>query len=1332
MLDFDPDYYHPLYVVEFYNNREWFTALIDTGAQLNIVNERFLPYLEYRDEDCPLFRVRGLGGLTQQIKKWIMVPIYPGTPPKGDEWVKVWTTPMAVLEHTPCPILLGLPFLCGVNGRIDLPREKLFTKVGTFNMKELPVAPGNCGRAFPIGGEVQVVECQQSESPEKDEDEDDYEDGDEGVGKDEDVIEPREQQPAKIEGAPLLKAPHLTEEQRTAAEELLQRYAHLWAPDRKLGCTIGEHTIELTHNRPLVQRHRRFSEQEQLIIDREVQKMIDQGIIRPSKSSYSSQPVLVVKKTGDIRFCIDFRTVNKWTRLDAQNLPLILDLIFLTHGSRWFVALDLRAGYWQIPMAEDSKQYTAFSCTKGLYEFEVMPFGLTNAPATFQRTMEQVFGDLHFKGVLVYLDDILVHAPTFRQTLNLLEEVFKRLERHNFTINFTKSHFFPETLKYLGHILSDGQVKPDLTRVETLSKIAPPKTVHDVRALLGFLGYYHIYIPRFAQLLEPTFALLRGLKQNTTRSNKLTTVQWTPACQDGVDKAIAALKESTLYLPIEGDQFLIETDASDTSVAAALSVVKAEKSQPVMFVSKNLDQTQRNWPVREREAFAIIYAFQKFDTFVRGRKVTVHTDHQSLQWLQDAKKGKLARWAALLAEYNFEVFYKKGSELQHIDYLTRNLIETPDPVEDRMCLVVMASSIAGEYGDDGEFPTIKEVETAQQALKVQTTSPGYHKVGNLVYYRGKIFVPPTLTAKVIRAAHELPPFTHPGVKRTLSVVQRAFDWPKARADVRRFLASCLRCNRAKIGLEELQGLRKHHPVAGPMEVVYMDFYTVTYDNEVYELLNLIDSFTKWAECIVVTDKSAETIATLLQSHWIPRFGAPRILISDREKGFTSTLLSTMCEKYGIKRLTSAPYHPQGNALIEAFHRTLNLGLRYINQRQLTFHEALSWILYGYRVIPHSATQQSPGYLLYGVDLRPPTTDDWRFPQSGPEQERLRLLRTIREEVRLKTHYLLEQRTDRANEYRRPDKFELGQLVCCHQQPLQQVRYKPAAYKAKPKWTIPYRVIKVLRDGSSAVLLCVLTHTRREAHITDVRHVLPPVDETQRQDWSDVIQEETWPSCFEPEELKKRINKYFLPLEQLLIEAQEIPAPTRITQHMIRSPRIRSFHRRRSEPATRAVKRKHGTQGSDTATRISRELREKLDVLRFIPQGLTRIVDETRDREVTSEVEARELSPVTSISSDISSDANMELEATERNSEDNMLLEDEPPAHQTPLAQSVEGNEVLLGKPQFSRRPTGLQFSDLPAGIRRRTMLIAAPTPRRVKYIPSKGHIGRPHGRYSRQ
>lgn len=1010
----------------------------------------------------PKTRLRGAGRHVQLIEQWVEFEV--ALSPRHRV-----TVIAAVVADLPFPVLFGMPFLYSLEAKHDYVRHRLETPKGNYELQpqslHLPVAM---------------------------------------------TLVPHASQA-------VAEDTNLTTDEQQEVQMLLTQFEDLWKGGRRGSTTIAAHEIVLTTTRPIVSRPRTFTDAEDKVAEAEVRKMLADNVIRPSNSPYSSEVVIVLKKTGEWRFCIDFRLLNQVTIPDKYPLPRISELLRALKGSKYFAALDLRSGYWQVPMAEDSVKYTAFRCTLGLFECVMMPFGLTNAPATFQRMMDSLLGDLRFKGVLVYLDDILIHAPSFQSAKSLLHTVLARLRAANLTLNLPKSVFFPHRLEYLGQIIEDGNLIPDPKRVAALDKTATPQTVRDVRSLLGFLGYYHTYIPEYASTVEPIVAILRG-HPNKAKLNSVAKIEWTPLCQKALQDAVSKLQGSVLTIPLEGEHFLIETDASDTTVAGALSVLRDGKPYPVEFTSKTLSNTQRRWPVREKEAYAIIHAVQKFDCYVRGRPTTVHTDHESLKWMLTSTKGKISRWVVLLAEYPLTIYHKKGSQLTHVDFLTRGLRDDSELAEDRMCFVLMPD----------RFPTIDQILRAQQELPVAPTG-GFTVKDGCTYYHGRIFVPVTLRHAVIKSCHSTPPFNHPGVKRTKRILQRMFNWPNLHMDVVRHLQSCLACRRARCGEEKLQGLQRIHPVPGVLETLYLDFWQVTYDKELYTVLTMIDQFSKWAECVIIPDRTAATIASTILNHWIYRFGVPKVIVSDQDKSFNNRLLNKIYVHLGATKLTSAPYHPQGNAVIEAFHRTLNEGLRYIVQAKVPFHEALNLVLYAYRSTPHSLTHQSPGYALYGTDLSPPLDNDWRFERDQTHAERLKFLSALRTEIQLRIQQILKARLDKKNETRLADKFEVGQLVLCRLQPLDRLRHIASLYKAVPRWTMPYRVTAVNSPPTTATVTCLFTKTKRLVHLTDVRRVLPPIDEQQKEEWEAAIRTE-FPTFFNEEFAPEVVRQFFESLE----------------------------------------------------------------------------------------------------------------------------------------------------------------------------------------------------------
>ncbi|KAH0473176.1 MAG: uncharacterized protein KVP18_005183, partial [Porospora cf. gigantea A] len=258
-----------------------------------------------------------------------------------------------------------------------------------------------------------------------------------------------------------------SEEGQATLQQLLRRYDGLWRGERR-GCAQAmSHRISVTSDRPIVTRPRSFTPAQQRVLQEELRSMLDAGVIEPSNSPHASEVVLVRKKDGGWRVCIDFRQVNDLTVPDQYPLPTS-----------------------SVKMEADSIPYTAFRCTGGLYQFKVMPFGLRNAPATFQRMVDCLLGDLRYGGVLVYLDDILVHGATEEGTLTLLAEVFRRLSVAGLTLNLKKCTFFPKRLHYLGQVIEEGLLLPDPGRVQQLQAWKVPRTLTELRSLLGLFAYY--------------------------------------------------------------------------------------------------------------------------------------------------------------------------------------------------------------------------------------------------------------------------------------------------------------------------------------------------------------------------------------------------------------------------------------------------------------------------------------------------------------------------------------------------------------------------------------------------------------------------------------------------------------------------------------------------------------------------------------------------------------------------------------------------------------------------------------------------------------------------
>ena len=912
---------------------------------------------------------------------------------------------------------------------------------------------------------------------------------------------------------------------------VLEEYRDLWE-GKPVGRThIVSHRIKLTHSRPLCCRPRKYSEEQMRIIDEEVDKMLTGGIIRPSQSPYASAVVLVKKKTGDWRFCIDYRPLNKITIRDEHPLPRIKDLLKAIKESRYFIALDLKAGYWQISMEEQDIPKTAFRTHRGLYEFVVMPFGLVNAPATFQRLMESLFGDYRWRGILTYLDDILLHAKTRDELNNLLYIVLNRLREANLTINLEKCEFLPPQLRYLGHIIDEHGMRPDIEKVQALKALNRPSDLGGVRRILGLFGYYRDFIRDYAKLTEPLVDCLRGKKK----------FSWNIQQETALENLKASLSDVVLRIPLETDNFVLETDASGFAIGAILSVEKDGTLQPVEFASHMLSAAERKWPIREKEAYAIVWALKHFDEYLRGKKLKVYTDHQSLKWFLSATKGKLSRWAQCLSEYDLEVYYKKGNELVHVDAISRNPEEC-DIIEDRMVLEV-------NHMMQETLPTIQQVkEWTHKNEKSLCEEPNVTMLNGLPWYRGVVYVPTEMRLQILDFFHSSSIQNHPGVHKTLKKIKKLFDWPNIDIDVRDYIRGCLTCQRIKPGPERKQGIARRHPETLPFEVIHIDFWgpVEAEDEQKVHILSIIDRSTRWAEAVVVESKNATVVSSKLLTEWCCRYGFPHTIVADQDPTFCDTMLAYLYSQLGIKEAHSTVYHPQGNAPVESFHRALKKGLSIIRRQQpaCSMNEALQMTLFAYRSSVNLTTGESPSYLTFGLDIGIPPEREWQKVTDDMLRNRLRTLSEVRMEVMRRANAVAEHHAARLNEKRKPVIFNQGDLILVRLTDRQLARMARVNVNKKflPCWGIPCRVVTVMKNGYTALCRNLLLNEIQEVHLQNARMLSKPRSGKQKQIWEQEVSEEL--GMFTEEgEREELLRRFWREVEGPIVEDGELQSVT---------------------------------------------------------------------------------------------------------------------------------------------------------------------------------------------
>ncbi|XP_066509706.1 uncharacterized protein [Hoplias malabaricus] len=468
--------------------------------------------------------------------------------------------------------------------------------------------------------------------------------------------------PTRNEGFVLPKVPHLTSQQQ---QELLHVVPPKLFSDEPGLTDVTQHNVRLIKDEPIRQFNCRVPARLVPELKKEVEAMIKMGVIEPSKSEWCSPVVLVPKKDGGLRFCIDFSKLNALSAFDPYPMPRADDLIERLGKAKVLSTVDLCKGYWQVPLSQSAKELTAFRTPSGLYHFRAMPFGLHGAAATFQRLMDDVLrGTEDFAAA--YIDDVVIYSSSWEEHLQHLGIVLRKIADAGLTANPSKCHLAREEVSYLGYILGGGQIRPQVDKVEAVRATPQPNTKRRVRSFLGLVGWYRRFIPNFSTKA----AALTDL----TKKDMPQRVKWTETCEYAFkDLKNALCQEPVLASPDFSKPFIVQTDASGTGLGAVLLQGEDDERKPILYISRKLFPRETNYSTIEKEALAIKWALDSLKYYLLGHDFVLETDHKALQWIQRMKdsNARITRWYLSLQPYRFTIRYRKGTHNVTADYLSR-------------------------------------------------------------------------------------------------------------------------------------------------------------------------------------------------------------------------------------------------------------------------------------------------------------------------------------------------------------------------------------------------------------------------------------------------------------------------------------------------------------------------------------------------------------------------------------------------------------------------------------------------------------------------------------
>lgn len=767
----------------------------------------------------------------------------------------------------------------------------------------------------------------------------------------------------------------LTEGQRVELQEVLARYKDCFSSGLKdLGFTnTTEMVIELDDNEPVVYRPYRMSYAERLLVRDMVTEMVDSGIVRESSSSYASPIVLVQKKTGEKRLCVDYRALNRKTKKEHYPLPRVEDQLDLLAGNTMFTSLDLASGYYQIPVSESSRDKTAFVTPDGQFEYNRMPFGLVNAPSVFQRTIHKILKEAQVKYAIVYMDDVLIPSKDFAQGIERLEEVLQLLKKGGLTLKLSKCNFFLDTIDFLGFEVSAHGIRPGSRKTDAVSKFREPTNQHELRQFLGLSGFFRRFIKDYAVITAPLTNLLKKdccWVWNAEQQQAFTTVK-----QLLVDRPVLAL-----YDPRAETE--LHTDASKEGLAGILLQRNSSGVlQPVSYFSRKTSADERKMHSFELETLAVIASLNRFRVYLVGIPFKILTDCNALRSTLVKRDliARVARWWVQLQEYDCTIEYRPGARMSHADALSRNPVDIAS--SESHVLDVLQNIQTSEQDwimtvqtADEEVRNIKSILSDSKSAEVADIHKNYQLKNDRVYRivndELKWLVPKTVRWQILKMNHD--DVGHCGFDKTLQRIRNHYWFAKMRRFVKKYVTSCLECAHHKAPGGKREG--ELHPI----EKVSTPFHTVHADHlgpfikskrgNCY-LLVLVDGFTKFVNIFAVRNTKSITTIRAIKEH-VSYFGVPTRLITDKGSSFTSKTFRDFTTSFGIKHVVNAVATPRANGQVERFNRTIldALATSSHGRDEKTWDEHIPDIQVGINTTKHKTTQKSPSELLFGFNI----------------------------------------------------------------------------------------------------------------------------------------------------------------------------------------------------------------------------------------------------------------------------------------------------------------------------------------------------------------------------
>jgi len=715
-----------------------------------------------------------------------------------------------------------------------------------------------------------------------------------------------------------------------------------------------EMVIQLKSDKQFYFRPRRLSFYEKECLQKLLDNMLNKKIIRPSKSEYSSPIVLVKKKNGDYRLCVDYRELNKFIVKDRFPLPLVDDNIDLLRGKKYFTCLDLKDGFHHVNIAKDSIKYTSFITPLGQFEFLKMPFGLATGPSCFSRFIQDIFSKfIRKKEIIVYFDDIMIATETIEEHLDLLDRILCVMRNRRLEIRLDKSEFLKYQVVYLGYSVSRLGIQPNPKNICVVQNYPVPKNHRELQSFIGLASYFRRFVPNFAIIAKPLYSLLKKGIIFEFGEEQLKSFE-------SIKEKLGAQPLLAIYDPKASTE--LHCDASSHGYGAILLQKQADDNfHPIFYYSHRTTETESRYHSYELEMLAIINAIKRFHVYLLGIHFKIVTDCNSVTLTLQRKdiNPRIARWAMFLQNYSYDIEHRPGSRMQHVDALSR-------------CKQVMVleactfnQTLAIKQGTDPDIKTIFEyLEKSEHPLFELRNGLVYRKSNDRLLF----YVPADMCEQVIRSCHD--EMCHVGENKTIELIKQIYWFPKLTERVKKYINSCLKCIIFSPKEGKGEGLLNLIDKGNkPFQTIHIDHFGPINQTKgrFKHILVIVDAFSKFLTLYPVRTVAAKETCSKL-SQYFKCYSKPFKIISDRGSCFRSEVFQEFCQTNDIKHIKTAVGSPSSNGQVERYNRGLAIMLsKLMSEHNNNWNDYLYKIQFAVNNTVNRSIQNTPSKLLFGIN-----------------------------------------------------------------------------------------------------------------------------------------------------------------------------------------------------------------------------------------------------------------------------------------------------------------------------------------------------------------------------